>query len=110
MVLTTDTATLFWFQPAQVWQPLLLPAVPYSDTVANNTLVVPYNDVKALENALKSIKNQIACVITEPVCGNMGVVLPQKNYLASLRKLCTQHNALLIFDEVMTGFRAVLAE
>lgn len=80
------------------------PGIP--DTVANNTLVVPYNDVKALEKCFEKYQKQIACVITEPVCGNMGVVLPQKNYLASLRKLCTQHNALLIFDEVMTGFRA----
>jgi glutamate-1-semialdehyde 2,1-aminomutase len=69
------------------------------------TLALPFNDSKALEQAFEKFKDQIACVIVEPVVGNMGCVPPALGYLEALRAI-TQHNkALLIFDEVMTGFR-----
>jgi glutamate-1-semialdehyde 2,1-aminomutase len=69
------------------------------------TLALPFNDSKALEQAVEKFKDQIACVIVEPVVGNMGCVPPALGYLEALRAI-TQHNkALLIFDEVMTGFR-----
>src|SRR5512142_1179518 len=69
------------------------------------TLALPYNDPSAVEEAFKKYKRQIACVIVEPVVGNMGCVPPQKGYLDALRYLTSRENALLIFDEVMTGFR-----
>ena len=69
------------------------------------TLALPYNDVNAVENAFQKFKGQIACVIVEPVVGNMGCVPPQKGYLDALRYLTSRDSALLIFDEVMTGFR-----
>jgi len=69
------------------------------------TLALPYNDVSAVEEAFKKYKGQIACVIVEPVVGNMGCVPPKKGYLDALRYLTSRDNALLIFDEVMTGFR-----
>src|SRR5713226_1598017 len=69
------------------------------------TLALPFNDVDALEHAFKKFKHQIAAVIVEPVVGNMGCVPPASGYLEALRTLTTQDKALLIFDEVMTGFR-----
>ncbi len=69
------------------------------------TLALPYNDANAVEEAFKKYKGQIACVIVEPVVGNMGCVPPQKGYLDALRYVTSRDNALLIFDEVMTGFR-----
>ena len=69
------------------------------------TLSVPYNDLTAMAAAFKAHKNKIAAVIIEPVAGNMGLVLPRAGWLAGLRTLCDQHGALLVFDEVMTGFR-----
>ena len=69
------------------------------------TLALPYNDPDAVEQAFKKYTGQIACVIVEPVVGNMGCVPPQKGYLDALRYLTSRDNALLIFDEVMTGFR-----
>jgi glutamate-1-semialdehyde 2,1-aminomutase len=69
------------------------------------TLALPYNDAAAVEDAFKKFKGQIACVIVEPVVGNMGCVPPQKGYLDALRYLTSRDDALLIFDEVMTGFR-----
>lgn len=69
------------------------------------TLALPFNDTDALEQAFKKFRHQIACVIVEPVVGNMGCVPPARGYLEALRAI-TQHNqTLLIFDEVMTGFR-----
>ena len=75
-----------------------------TDAVAQNTLTVPFNDVVALENIFAE-HTDIAAVIIEPVVGNMGCVPPKENYLQSVRSITTRHNALLIFDEVMTGFR-----
>ena len=69
------------------------------------TLALPFNDVDALEQTFKKFRHQIACVIVEPVVGNMGCVPPARGYLEALRALTTQDKALLIFDEVMTGFR-----
>jgi len=72
---------------------------------AETTLALPYNSVEALEASFGSHGDQIAAVIVEPVVGNMGCVPPQPGYLQAMRELCTKHSALLIFDEVMTGFR-----
>jgi glutamate-1-semialdehyde 2,1-aminomutase len=69
------------------------------------TLALPYNDTEALEQAFKKFKRQIACVIVEPVVGNMGCVPPARGYLEALRAITSRDQALLIFDEVMTGFR-----
>jgi len=69
------------------------------------TLALPFNDIDALEQAFKKFKAQIACVIVEPVVGNMGCVPPAPMYLDALRDVTLRDQALLIFDEVMTGFR-----
>jgi glutamate-1-semialdehyde 2,1-aminomutase len=70
---------------------------------ARDTIVVPYNDLESVEKALAAA--DVAAVIIEPVAGNMGLVEPAAGYLEGLRTLCTRHGTLLIFDEVMTGFR-----
>ncbi len=72
---------------------------------AADTLVVPYNDPAAAEAIFDKNPQQIAAFVIEPIAGNMGVVAPAEGYLQALRQLCTKHGALLIFDEVMTGFR-----
>jgi glutamate-1-semialdehyde 2,1-aminomutase len=72
---------------------------------ARETIVLPYNDVPALEAAFAANPGAIACVILEPYPANVGLILPQKGYLNALRRLCDEQGALLIFDEVMTGFR-----
>jgi len=69
------------------------------------TLALPYNDTDALDQAFKKFRHQIACVIVEPVVGNMGCVPPARGYLEALRAITQRDKALLIFDEVMTGFR-----
>jgi glutamate-1-semialdehyde 2,1-aminomutase len=69
------------------------------------TIALPYNDIDALEQAFKKFRHQIACVIVEPVVGNMGCVPPARGYLEAVRALTEHDKALLIFDEVMTGFR-----
>jgi len=69
------------------------------------TLALPFNDVDALETTFKKFRHQIACVIVEPVVGNMGCVPPARGYLEALRAITTRDKALLVFDEVMTGFR-----
>jgi len=76
-------------------------------TVAD-TLVLGYNDVPGLETAMQQQGDEVAAIILEPVVGNMGCVVPTTEFLAALRKLTEQHGALLIFDEVMTGFRVAL--
>jgi len=75
---------------------------------AQHTLALPYNSLAAVQAAFAAHPNQIACVIVEPVVGNAGAIPPAPGYLAGLRRLCTEHGALLIVDEVMTGFRLSL--
>ncbi|HSV14517.1 MAG TPA: glutamate-1-semialdehyde 2,1-aminomutase [Tepidisphaeraceae bacterium] len=79
------------------------PGIPKS--TAATTVLVPYNDLAAAQAVFKKFEKQIAAFIVEPVAGNMGVVPPVSGYLQGLRDLCTQNGSLLIFDEVMTGFR-----
>jgi glutamate-1-semialdehyde 2,1-aminomutase len=79
------------------------PGVPRS--VAGNTVVVHYNDLADARAVFEKYPGQIACFIVEPVAGNMGVVPPAEGYLQGLRELCDRHGSLLLFDEVMTGFR-----
>ena len=73
--------------------------------VAAQTLTIPYNDIAAMERIFSERGREIACLILEPVAGNMGVVAPAPGYLASARDIAHRHGALLILDEVMTGFR-----
>lgn len=75
---------------------------------ARNTLQVPYNDIEALENVLKQFPGEIAALIIEPVLGNIGPVLPKEGYLRAVRELTAKADVLLIFDEVITGFRLSL--
>lgn len=77
------------------------------DTV-KNTVVLPYNDVEAFEEAVRKEGGEIAAVILEPVVGNAGVILPEKGYLQALRKITEKNGIVLIFDEVITGFRLAL--
>ncbi len=79
------------------------PGVPGS--YARNTLTVPFNDLKTVKGVIEKDWRNIACVIIEPVVGNMGCVLPKKGFLDGLRKLTRKYGIVLIFDEVMTGFR-----
>jgi glutamate-1-semialdehyde 2,1-aminomutase len=72
---------------------------------AKDTLLAPYNDLEAIEQLVAANKNEIAALILEPVPGNMGLVLPKEGYLEGLRKICDREGIVLIFDEVMTGFR-----
>ena len=73
--------------------------------LAQHTLVLDYNDPQGLRDAFARYGKTIACVIVEPVAGNMNLIAPKPEFLAAMRELCTQHGAVLIFDEVMTGFR-----
>jgi glutamate-1-semialdehyde 2,1-aminomutase len=82
------------------------PGVP--PDAAGHALTVPYNDLAATTRALEENAGRVAAVFVEPVAGNMGVVLPEPGFLAGLRRLCDDHGALLVFDEVMTGFRVHL--
>lgn len=72
---------------------------------AQDTLIAPFNNVEAIQLLVDKNPGQIAALILEPVVGNMGCVIPEPGYLESLRALCTKHGIILIFDEVMTGFR-----
>lgn len=74
--------------------------------IAETTLVAPYNDLEYVHQLFAQNPTQIAAVIVEPVAGNMGVVLPKEGFLKGLEKICHEHGALLIFDEVISGFRA----
>jgi glutamate-1-semialdehyde 2,1-aminomutase len=79
------------------------PGVP--DEMAGLTLNAKFNDINSVEKLVKENKNEIACIIVEPVPGNMGVVLPEDDFLLKLRQICDDEKILLIFDEVITGFR-----
>ncbi|MGA2915675.1 MAG: glutamate-1-semialdehyde 2,1-aminomutase [Sedimentisphaerales bacterium] len=82
---------------------LACPGIPKS--ISARTLAVDYNDVDAAAKIFEKYKNKIAAFIIEPVAANMGVILPKPGYLKTLRKLCSDNKSLLIFDEVITGFR-----
>lgn len=77
------------------------------DCVSKNTLVLPYNDISSIEELFKK-EDDIACIILEPVIANMGLILPKDNYLHKLAKIAKENDTLLIFDEVVTGFRLAL--
>ena len=72
---------------------------------AKDTLLAKYNDLDSVSELISENKEDIACIILEPVAGNMGCIPPSEGFLPGLRKLCDEHNILLVFDEVMTGFR-----
>jgi glutamate-1-semialdehyde 2,1-aminomutase len=82
------------------------PGVPAG--YVSETLIAKYNDIGSVQSLFNRYGNKIAAVIIEPVCGNMGVILPQANFLAAVRKITRRYGALLIFDEVITGFRVAL--
>ncbi len=82
------------------------PGVPKS--LAEDTLTVPYNDLQAVQEIFSDHGASIAAIIVEPVAGNMNCILPKPDFLEGLRQVCDQNNSLLIFDEVMTGFRVAL--
>jgi glutamate-1-semialdehyde 2,1-aminomutase len=79
------------------------PGVP--DSIARHTLSLPFNDKDCLKEVMEKQGDSVACIIVEPIAGNMGLVLPQKDFLETLRTLADQYGCILIFDEVMTGFR-----
>ena len=76
--------------------------------VAQDTLTLPFNQIDALESVFQKMGSEIAAVIVEPMAGNMNFIQPDASYIQAMRELCTQHGAILIFDEVMTGFRVGL--
>ncbi len=82
------------------------PGVPSS--LADHTLTLPFNDLEAITHLLKTNGDTIACIIVEPVAGNMNCIPPEKGFLEGLRVLCDQYGIVLIFDEVMSGFRVAL--
>ena len=76
-----------------------------TEGTAKDTLLAKYNDLESVLTLVEANKNEIAAIIIEPVAGNMGCIPPNKGFLEALRQICTDHSILLIFDEVMTGFR-----
>ena len=82
------------------------PGVPADLT--KHTLLATYNDIESVKKCFEDAKGDIACVIIEPIAGNMGLVPADEEFLVALRELCTKHGVLFIFDEVMSGFRASL--
>ena len=83
------------------------PGIP--ENVAHNTLTVGFNDLEGVQALFTTYPNDIAGIIVEPIAGNMGMVLPEASFLPGLRALCDEYQAVLIIDEVMTGFRVALA-
>ncbi len=79
------------------------PGVP--ESIARHTLSLPYNDIDCIKQVMEQQGDAVACIIVEPIAGNMGLVAPEKDFLETLRMLADRHGAILIFDEVMTGFR-----
>ena len=83
------------------------PGVP--EEIVSNTISLPYNDLEAVREAFEKMGEEIAAVIVEPIAGNMGVIPPKEGFLEGLREITLKHGALLIFDEVITGFRVGLS-
>ena len=79
------------------------PGVP--EDLAKHTLTAPFNDADAISELMASVGDKVACIIVEPIAGNMGCIPPLPGYLETLKSLCEKHGTVLIFDEVMTGFR-----
>ena len=79
------------------------PGVP--EDLAKHTLTAPFNDADAISQLMASVGDKVACIIVEPIAGNMGCIPPLPGYLETLKSLCEKHGTVLIFDEVMTGFR-----
>ena len=79
------------------------PGVP--EDLAKHTLTAPFNDAAAISDLMANVGDKVACIIVEPIAGNMGCITPLPGYLETLKDLCEKHGAVLIFDEVMTGFR-----
>ena len=82
------------------------PGVP--EALAENTITLTFNDLDSVEETFREVGSDIACIIVEPVAGNMNCIPPVPGFLQGLRRICDEHGALLIFDEVMTGFRVAL--
>jgi len=82
------------------------PGVPVA--LAEHTITLPFNDIEKVEEVFAQVGHQIACIIVEPVAGNMNCIPPRPGFLDGLRRVCDEHESLLIFDEVMTGFRVAL--
>ena len=99
LLVNAGSGALTWGVPSS-------PGVP--NAIAEQTLTATYNDLDSVTALFENYPNQIAAVIVEPVAGNMNCVPPQPGFLQGLRELCTQHKSILIFDEVMTGFRVAL--
>ena len=79
------------------------PGVP--ESIARHTLSLPYNDIDCLKEVMEKQGDSVACIIVEPIAGNMGLVLPEKDFLETIRAVADRFGSILIFDEVMTGFR-----
>ncbi len=96
LLVKAGSGALTFGQPSSAGVPL---------AIANETIVLPYNDIAAVEAAFAADGANIACIIVEPVAGNMNLIAPRADFLPGLRAVCDRHGAMLIFDEVMTGFR-----
>jgi len=79
------------------------------ESIAEQTLVLPLNDIQALKDCVAAFKNEIACAIIEPIPANNGLLLQEKTFLLALREICTENNILLLFDEVISGFRVAFS-
>ncbi len=75
------------------------------EDLARHTLIAPYNDLENVKSLVRQHPGEVACTIVEPIAGNMGVVLPEKGFLEGLRRICDEEGMVLLFDEVITGFR-----
>ena len=96
LLVKSGSGTLTYYAPTSLGVP---------QGTIQDTIVCRYNDLADVRKKFDQFKDQIACIIIEPIAGNMGVVVPDKEFLQGLRKLCDDNKALLIFDEVITGFR-----